>query len=149
MRNPDYTYRQNVTDVKPVERSRNLSVNAFHEKAGRSQGNSGFIVSSWFFSLTKFLPRRVATVAMLPSALSRSDWFRSVHVGRSPFSRCCHLFGALWFWSPRVEPGPGLISSTDVPLLDLLRLRAYYSLNVKAAQRLRDMTPGAAWKGAS
>jgi hypothetical protein len=22
---------------------------AFHEKAGRSQGNSGFIVSSWFF----------------------------------------------------------------------------------------------------
>ena len=34
---------------------------------------------------------------MLPSALSRSDWFRSVHVGRSRFSRCCHLFGALWF----------------------------------------------------
>src|SRR5215472_15350968 len=44
----------------------------FHEKAGRSQGNSGFIVNSWFFS-TKFLSRRVAAVAMLPSALSRSD----------------------------------------------------------------------------
>src|SRR5215467_1986868 len=106
MRNPDYTYRQNVTDVKPVERSRNLSVNAFHEKAGRSQGNSGFIVSSWFFSLTKFLPRRVAAVAMLPSALSRSDLFRSVHVGRSPFSRCCYLFGDLSLHS-RVERGPG------------------------------------------
>jgi hypothetical protein len=46
---------------------------SFHEKAGRSQGNSGFIVSSWFFSLTKFFSRRVATVAMLPSALSRSE----------------------------------------------------------------------------
>ena len=47
-------------------------VMGFHEKAGRSQGNSGFIVSSWFFSI-KFLSRRVAAVAMLPSALSRSD----------------------------------------------------------------------------
>jgi hypothetical protein len=28
---------------------------------------------------------------MLPSALSRSDLFRSVHIGRSRFSRCCHL----------------------------------------------------------
>src|SRR5215831_20392213 len=35
--------------VELIERSRNLSVTAFHEKAGRSQGNSGFIVSSWFF----------------------------------------------------------------------------------------------------
>jgi len=34
---------------------------------------------------------------MLPSALSMSDSFRSVHVGRSRFSRCCYLFGALWF----------------------------------------------------
>src|SRR5499427_2403070 len=59
--------------VKLIESSRNLSVNAFHEKAGRSQGNSGFIVSSWFFSLTKFFSHRVATVAMLPFALSRSD----------------------------------------------------------------------------
>src|SRR5580765_8922377 len=36
---------------------------------------------------------------MLPSALSRSESFRSVHVGRSQYSRCCHLFGALWFCS--------------------------------------------------
>src|SRR5579864_6910124 len=45
---------------------------AFHEKAGRSQGNSGFIVSSCFFA-DKFFSRRVAAVAMLPSALSGSD----------------------------------------------------------------------------
>jgi hypothetical protein len=70
---------------------------AFHEKAGRSQGNSGFIVSSWFFWLTKLFSHRVATDAMLPSALSRSESFRSVHVGRSQFSRCCHLFGDLSF----------------------------------------------------
>src|ERR1700692_2682491 len=74
----------------------------FHEKAGRSQ------VDSSLASLNKvFFSRRVATVAMLPSALSRSDSFRSVHIGRSRFSRCCHLFGALWFCSFRVEPGPG------------------------------------------
>jgi len=44
-----------------------------------------------------FISRRVATVAMLPFALSRSDLFRSVQVGRSRFSRCCYLFGALLF----------------------------------------------------
>src|SRR5215472_10422597 len=42
---------------------------------------------------------------MLPSALARSESFRSVHVGRSRFSRCCHLFGDLSFHS-RVERGP-------------------------------------------
>jgi hypothetical protein len=79
---------------------------AFHEKAGRSQGNSGFMVSFWFFSLTKFSPAELATVAMLPSALSRSESFRSVHVGRSQFSRRCYLFGDLSFHF-RVERGPG------------------------------------------
>jgi len=54
-----------------------------------------------------FVSRRVATVAMLPSALSRSESFRSVHIGRSRFSRCCYLFGALWFCYYGVEPGPG------------------------------------------
>jgi hypothetical protein len=55
-----------------------MSVIAFHEKAGRSQ------VDSSQASLNKvFVSRRVAAVAMLPSALSRSDSFRSVHVGRS------------------------------------------------------------------
>ena len=47
------------------------------------------------FAGQRFFPCRVTTVAMLPSALSRSDWFRSVHVGRSRFRRCCHLFGAM------------------------------------------------------
>jgi hypothetical protein len=61
--------------------TRILSVTAFHEKAGRSQGNSGFIVSSWFFSLTKVSSRRVATVAMLPSALSRSESFARCMLG--------------------------------------------------------------------
>ena len=73
-------------------KARSMSAIAFHEKAGRSQ------VDSLLASLNKvFFSRRVAAVAMLPSALSRSDFLRSVHVGRSRFSRCCHLFGALWF----------------------------------------------------
>ena len=41
-----------------------LSVIAFHEKAGRSQGDS-----FWYLLVTLFLPRRVVTVATLPSAL--------------------------------------------------------------------------------
>jgi len=47
-----------------------MSVIAFHEKAGRSQ------VDSSLASLSQVLfSRRVAAVAMLPSALSRSDSF--------------------------------------------------------------------------
>jgi len=41
-----------------------VSVIAFHEKAGRSQ-----VVSFWYLLAMLFLPRRVATVATLPSAL--------------------------------------------------------------------------------
>jgi len=63
-----------------------MSANAFHEKAGRSQ------VGSFVFSLDKvFLSRRVATVATLPSALLVERYGRSVQVGCSRFSRCCHL----------------------------------------------------------
>src|SRR5437588_10964678 len=83
---------------------------AFHEKAGRSQVDSSL---AWLNKVC--FSRRVATVAMLPSALSRSDLFRSVHVGRSRFSRCCHLFGALWFcsrksgtWARRLTQSPEL-----------------------------------------
>jgi hypothetical protein len=47
----------------------------------------------------RFSPAEWPLSPLLPSALSRSDSFRSVHVGRSRFSRCCHLFGALWFGS--------------------------------------------------
>ena len=94
-------------DVSLVERSRNLSVMTFHEKAGWSQGNCLFeVCSSCFFCDKVIPPAEVATVAMLPSALSRSESFRSVYVGRSRFSRCCHLFGDLSFHS-RVERGPG------------------------------------------
>ena len=45
------------TYTNRIEGSRNLSENAFHEKAGRSQGDSGFIVSFCSLSQRKvFLP---------------------------------------------------------------------------------------------
>ena len=88
---PDDDWRQ-IPRFTQNARTGGLSVTAFHEKAGRSQ------VSSFFILLDKgFSPTEPATVAMLPSALSRSDLFRSAHVGRSRFSRCCYLFGALSF----------------------------------------------------
>jgi hypothetical protein len=83
-----------------------MSVIAFHEKAGRSQ--VGLLVLLVKVSLFG----RVATDAMLPYALfderSLADerFIRSVQVGRSRFSRCCHLFVALGsIWS--IEVGPG------------------------------------------
>src|SRR5215467_6723308 len=79
---------------------------SFHEKAGRSQADSFLFLWDIFFSC------RVATVAMLPSALSRSQSFGSVQVGRSRFSRCCHLFVVLWFCSRRVEPGPSVLTQS-------------------------------------
>ena len=74
---------------------------AFHEKAGRSQVGSCLFLSDKLFS-----PAEWDTVAMLPSALSRSDFIGSVHVGRSRFSRRCHLFVDLSFHSS-VERGLG------------------------------------------
>jgi len=85
-----------------------MRVIAFHEKAGRSQGDScGFSLNK-SFSLC-----RVATDAILPSALSGSELFRSVQVGRSRFSRCCHLFVDLFFstsrsWPRRLTQSPEL-----------------------------------------
>ena len=53
-----------------------MSVIAFHEKAGRSQ------VGSFVFSLDKvFLFCRVATDAILPSALSMSDLVAGCKLG--------------------------------------------------------------------
>ena len=52
------------------------SVNAFHEKAGGRQVNSSLV---WWNKV--FLSCRVATVAMLPSALSRSDGFARCKLG--------------------------------------------------------------------
>jgi len=81
--------------------SGSMSVIAFHEKAGRSQ------VSAFVFLLNKvYLPPsgrcRHASIRTLEERL-----FRSVHVGRSRCSRCCHLIIALWFCSEKSEPGPG------------------------------------------
>jgi hypothetical protein len=43
------------------------------------------------FRWTSFSPSRAATVATLPSALFVERFVRSVQVGCSRFSRCCHL----------------------------------------------------------
>src|ERR1700752_3024769 len=82
-----------------------FSAKAFHEKAGRSQGNSGFIASFLFFVAEKKFSSpssrcRHASIRTLEERL-----FRSVHVGRSRFSRRCHLISDLSFHS-RVERGP-------------------------------------------
>ena len=83
-----------LTDPQKGEQTAQACAMAFHEKAGRSQ------VESCLASLNNdFFFRRVATVAMLPFALSRSDFIRSVQFGRSRFSRCCYLISALWFGS--------------------------------------------------
>ena len=58
------------------EQTAQAGVNAFHEKAGRSQ-----VDSLLFFMDKGFFSRRVATVAMLPSALSRSDGFARCMLG--------------------------------------------------------------------
>ena len=56
--------------------SRSISVNAFHEKAGRSQ-----VDSSWFLLVTGLSPAELPAVATLPSALSVSDWFARCQLG--------------------------------------------------------------------
>jgi hypothetical protein len=54
-----------------------VGVNAFHEKAGRSQGDS-----FWYLLVMLFLPNRVATVATLPSALFiETLWFARCKLG--------------------------------------------------------------------
>src|SRR6516225_5823496 len=78
----------------------------------RPVGVKGILV---LFCWTRFFSRRVATVAMLPSALSRSESFRSVHVGRSRFSRCCHLIGDLSFHD-RVNVGQAINAVTGTRL---------------------------------
>src|ERR1700728_1429505 len=57
-----------------------------------------------YFRWTCLFFGRVAADAILPSALSRSDFVRSVQVGRSRFSRCCHLI------APTITPGSDLLS---------------------------------------
>src|SRR5215831_11325932 len=91
-----------LIETRKGEQKAHTCANAFHEKAGRSQVHSGFILLGLFFRWA----RRRCRHASIRTLEER--WFRSVQVGRSRFSRCCHLIGALWFCSSRVEPGPGV-----------------------------------------
>ena len=50
------------------------------------------LVLDGFCGSLVFFASRAATVATLPSALFDERFVRSVQVGCSRFSRCCHLF---------------------------------------------------------
>src|SRR5271169_6318164 len=64
-----------------------MSVNAFHEKAGRSQ------VGSFVFSLDKCFFSPPSRHCRHPSIRTLNErLIRPVQVGCSRFSRCCHLF---------------------------------------------------------
>jgi hypothetical protein len=52
---------------------------------------------SFVFVKQDFSPAEWPTVATLPSALFGKPYFRSVQVGCSRFSRCCHLIVDLCF----------------------------------------------------
>jgi hypothetical protein len=94
--------------------ARSMSEIAFHEKAGWSQGNSGFIVSFCSFSQRRVFLRRVATVAMLPSALSRSDSFARctlgvlVSAGAAICLAPCVLLSESGTWARRLTQSPEL-----------------------------------------
>jgi hypothetical protein len=78
-----------------------MSEIAFHEKAGRSQVSS-------LFKTVYLLPSDHCRHASIRTLEER--FVRSVHVGRSRFSRCCHLFSDLSFHSRvdlKVERGLG------------------------------------------
>ena len=77
-----------------------VSVIAFHEKAGRSQVNSCFILFD-----TLFLFRPLAAVAMLPSALSRSDGFARCMLGVLGSAGAAICLAPCRF--TEVERGPG------------------------------------------
>jgi hypothetical protein len=61
-----------------------MSVMAFHEKAGRSQVGFWFLLDKVFL-----LPSRHCRHPSIRTLDERL--FRSVQVGRSRYSRCCHL----------------------------------------------------------
>jgi len=69
-----------------------MSANAFHEKAGRSQVDS-FV----FFVDSFFVPPSEPLSPCFHSHSRGAILFRSVQVGRSRFSRCCHLINDLSF----------------------------------------------------
>jgi hypothetical protein len=93
-----------VSKVNPPLKVTNrvLSVIAFHEKDGRSQVGYSFLLDKFLFFCAE-----PPTVATLPSALFAERLLnRSVQVGCSRFSRCCHLIVDLGSIS-RMEVGPG------------------------------------------
>ena len=55
---------------------------AFHEKAGRSQGHCGFIVSSWFFFADKVFSPPSSRCRHASIRTLEERFIRSVHVGR-------------------------------------------------------------------
>ena len=79
-----------------------VSVNAFHEKAGRSQGDS-----FWTLLVTLFLPAESPLSPPFHPHSSRSALVRSVQVECSRFSRCCHLIIDLGSIST-MKAGPGV-----------------------------------------
>jgi len=79
-----------------------MSVIAFHEKAGRSQGDS-----FWTLLVTLFLPAESPLSPPFHPHSSRSALVRSVQVGCSRFSRCCHLIIDLGSIST-MKAGPGV-----------------------------------------
>jgi hypothetical protein len=97
-----------------------MSVMAFHEKAGRSQ------VGSFVFSLDKVFslpPSRHCSPSFHPHFDER--FFRSVQVGRSRYSRCCHLISDLQF---RITNGTWARPLTQSPELGVLWLLSFLSL---------------------
>ena len=79
-----------------------LWCNAFHEKAGRSRGDS-----FWHSLVTLFLSAESPLSPPFHPHSSMSALLRSVQVGCYRFSRCCHLFIDLGSIS-RMKAGPGV-----------------------------------------
>jgi hypothetical protein len=79
-----------------------MSVIAFHEKVGRSQGDS-----FWYLLVTLFSspPSSPLSPPFHPHSFERF-LVRSVQVGCSRFSRCCHLIIDLGSIS-KMKAGPG------------------------------------------
>jgi hypothetical protein len=74
-------------------------------------------IFSLFLPVDSLRSSQAASVAILPSALLLSD-FRSVHGGRSQFSRCCYLIIDLGS-RLSTEAGPGTRRSHLISVVEL------------------------------
>jgi hypothetical protein len=98
-----------------------VSVNAFHEKAGGSQGDS-----FWCWLVTLFVSSRVATVATLPSALfdERFDSLGASWVfSFQPVARC-DVAPDITTWDRSGPAAPRFAHPTDRPSFGSLRSSA-------------------------